>query len=235
MKVGDQTIVEEINLLVHKSELIVLVGKNGSGKSTLLKYIATLIRPESNSIFVNGQDVTQMSPVDRAQVLTLLPQHTDINENLLVNNYIELCSYAYNFEICKDLQQEYIELLEMQNLMFKKMSHLSGGELKKVSMLGCLMQSPKLLLLDEPFQNLDPHVKNLFFRLIKKLKEKDVAILMVTHDFMWGLPLADKLLAINKQKLLAGSGESFLADVFNHPFQSSENNLIIPLIKVSND
>jgi iron complex transport system ATP-binding protein len=222
IEVKDKRLLDETSLLCEKGSLNLILGLNGCGKTVLLKNLAGFESKSGQDIFIRGRELSQYDVKGRAKLIAYLPQFPEYQEDMFVKEYFDLCRYAYDDSFAAYLEkkssQEYYEWLNLDKLMMKKMGYLSGGELKKVAFMGCLVQEPELLLLDEPFQHLDPHYKSLFFKIIKKLRNDGVTVVMASHDFQWCLPLADKILGFLDLKLAEGSGSQFMTKVFSYPF-----------------
>ena len=205
-KYNDRLILKNISFKISNSEIVCLVGPSGCGKSSILRLIAGLEKLQKGKILlsgkvVSGQGTKYVPPEDRNigfvfQDLALFP-HLNVLEN--VKYGIKKNEYAVNHKIA-------LELLRNVKLEahLKSYPHtLSGGEQQRVALVRALATDPKLMLLDEPFSDLDPQLRiSIREEIIAILKESKITTLMVTHDPKEAMLMADKLIVMNKGKLV---------------------------------
>lgn len=211
VKTPNTVILDDVSLHLHCGELTVLVGKNGAGKSTLLKAIIGELK--------HGGNIEFSSKHNNSQVLTIgyVPQKLNV-ENSPISVYDLVCSCTSNVPtfLIKSKKQyekikEHLKEMEADDLIGKKISSLSGGELQKVLIAIATLPYPELLILDEPVSGIDAKGKDIFYKLIDKIKEThDVAVLMVSHDFDMVKEYADKVVLLNKKVLKTGTPEEVL-------------------------
>lgn len=204
-------ILDNVNMHIHCGELTVLVGKNGAGKSTLLKAIIGEIKHEGK--------ITFSSIHNSSKQLTIgyVPQKLNIEQSPM-SVYDLIASFTCNAPIflIKNKSKyneikEHLKEFDAESLIDKKVCNLSGGELQKVLIAIATMPYPELLILDEPVSGIDAKGQNTFYMLLDKIKKKhDIAILMVSHDFVKIQKYADKVFLLNKKILKEGNAE----DVF---------------------
>ena len=186
---GDLRVLKGINLEVIEKEIITIVGPSGAGKTTLLQILGTLDDPDSGSVIYNGQDITALSPkqISRFRNSTvgfvfqfhqLLPEFTAL-ENVCIPAFIAGKGKMEAEERAKEL----LGYLKIADRLEHKPSELSGGEQQRVAVARALVNSPSVILADEPSGNLDSDNKrelhNLFFDLRDKFGQ---TIIIVTHD-----------------------------------------------------
>ena len=186
----DVPVLKGISLSVSRGEFVALMGTSGSGKTTLMNILGCLDRPTSGQYWLEGQDVTQLSPDERAQLrnqklgfvfqtFNLLPR-TSALENVIM-------PLSYNGVNLSDQEasQQAGELLQRVGLgerLDHEPSQLSGGEQQRVAVARALVNHPSLLLADEPTGNLDSKTSEEMLDLFKRLNEEGVTIILVTHD-----------------------------------------------------
>lgn len=207
----------DVNLNISKGEFIAVVGESGSGKSTLLKLIFGLLSPDSGEVQFNGIKV--MGPEEK-----LIPGHDsmkmlsqDFNLNVYAKVYENIASLLSNEDIKRkqELTLKTMELLGISHLANKRTVELSGGEQQRVALARAIITEPEVLLLDEPFSQLDAVLKSQFRSDIKKLSEElGITIIMVSHDPVDGLTLADRMIILKEGKLIE-SGRP--ADIYSTP------------------
>lgn len=203
---GELQVLKGIDLLIPEKKIVTIVGASGAGKSTLLHILGTLDTPDSGEIWYDGENIAQYSPGKLAafrnknigfvfQFHHLLPEFTAL-ENVCMPAWIKGDSK-------KEAEKKALELLErlgLQDRVAHKPAELSGGEQQRVSVARALINSPKVILADEPSGNLDTHTKNelhqLFFTLRDELNQTFV---IVTHD--------TELAAMSDQKISLCDGK----------------------------
>ena len=159
-----------IEFNVEKSRILGVVGNNGSGKTTLLKIVAGIINSDTGSI-----NFKEKIKLDFLGHENMLYQNFSISEN--INFFSEISG----FKISSELQDEIEKALGLQNILGKKISDLSYGQRKKASMLRSIISNPDLLVLDEPFSNLDSESTDSFISILKKLKKSGKSIIISSN------------------------------------------------------
>ena len=159
-----------ININLEKSKVLGVVGNNGSGKTTLLKIVAGIINSDTGEINLN-----ENIKLDFLGHENMLYQNFSISEN------IDFFSNISGFRISSESQNEIEKALGLKNILGKKISELSYGQRKKASMLRSLISDPELLILDEPFSNLDSDSTDSFISILKTLKESGKSIIISSN------------------------------------------------------
>lgn len=200
--------VNSISFSVQKGDFIAIVGESGSGKSTLLKLIYGLLSPDSGSISFKGEHL-------RGPNEKLIPGHDsmkmlnqDFNLNVYAKVYENIESMLSNedLKLKKEKALAMMKFLRIDHLANKKISELSGGEQQRVALARAIITDPEVLLLDEPFSQLDALLKTQFRADLKRLNEElGITIILVSHDPVDGLTLSNKMLIL-KEGLLIESG-----------------------------
>jgi ABC-type sugar transport system ATPase subunit len=179
-QVGDSIAVNNIYLSQEKFQHVVIAGETGSGKSTLLKLIAGLETPDVGSIFFCGEKVQTASEtlVAGHPQIAYLPQHFELQKFLRVEQVLE-----YANRLSKKQADELFSICKIQHLLKRKTNELSGGEKQRIALCRLLIGKPTLLLLDEPFSNLDQILKITLKEVIEVLSTKlKISIILVSHD-----------------------------------------------------
>lgn len=191
--------ISAIDLNIFRGELIVLMGQSGSGKSTLLRAIAGLEEPGSGSIELNGTVIfnqsTNVDPGKRNiglvfQDYALFP-HLSVKKNI---------AYGINHKLDKTkIVKEYLELVGLEGFENRYPHELSGGEQQRIALARTLAPKPSILLMDEPFSNLDEALKiELRTQLVKLVRETRTTAILVTHDIEDALRIADRIVVLRK-------------------------------------
>ena len=194
---------EDINLDVQDGEYFVLLGPTGAGKSVLIECIAGLHKPEKGEIWINGRNATGLTPEERE--VSYVPQDYALFPFLSVKENIEfgmkIKKYS-KFEINQGLKKM-VNLLEIENIIHRNPSTLSGGESQRVAVARALAVKPKLLLLDEPLSALDPRTKQALWIELKRIhRELKVTTIHVTHNFEEAISLGDRIAVMNEGKIV---------------------------------
>jgi iron(III) transport system ATP-binding protein len=210
-------VLKDISFQLKKGEHLCVMGESGCGKSTLLKAIYGLLDLNKGSIFWDDTEV--LGPKHHlvpgmdfmkhvAQDLDLMP-FTSVSENIK-----KFLSRFYPEE-AKKRTQELLEVIEMTAFANVKVKTLSGGQQQRVAIARALAKEPKLILLDEPFSQIDNFKKNSLRRkLFSYLKEKNIACIVATHDKNDALSFADTLLVIRDHTILVNDTPK---DIYNNP------------------
>jgi ABC-type lipoprotein export system ATPase subunit len=186
----DRVILDQLSLEINAGERVAIVGPSGSGKTTLLNLIGTLDRPDSGKMIFDGQDLSAMNDHQLAQFRNrkigfvfqlhhLLPQ-LSLMENVLLPT---LTDPALQGKETEERSKRLIERVGLSGVVSQKPSELSGGECQRTAVVRALINSPALLLADEPTGALDQKSSgNLTDLLIELNKEEGVALVVVTHS-----------------------------------------------------
>lgn len=204
-------IINNLSFSVEEGEFISILGRSGSGKSTLLNIMGLLDRVDGGKIFIGGQEVDKLSEEERDKIKNqmigfvfqfhyLLPEFTAL-ENIM------LPALLNNFDKKLEIEKRAKELLEKVGLGERenhKPSQLSGGEKQRVAIARALINSPKILLADEPTGNLDEETSEMIFKILKDInKNEKQTIIVVTHSKDLA-EISDKQLYLKKGVLVEG-------------------------------
>ena len=189
---NNKKVINEIDLVVNKGEIISIIGPSGAGKTTLLNLISTLDSPDKNNdsiIKINDVDVLNLNDKNLSkfrntqigfifQFHELLPEFTAI-ENVIIPAIIKGEKKSISIKKAKDL----LETLGLSNVINQFPSQLSGGEQQRVAVARALINDPKVIFADEPSGNLDSKSSDLLHKLFFDLREKlNITFIIVTHN-----------------------------------------------------
>lgn len=208
VKVGNTSIIENINLHIHCGKLTVIIGRNGAGKSTLIKAILGELR---HSGTIEFRDMRDRSMHDLR--IGYVPQVLNLEKNTPTSVYDLFASYISNVPVClrrsrrlAERIRHSLELFQAQNLLDKQVCDLSGGELQRVLLSIACDPVPNLLLLDEPVSGIDQNGMELFYRNLTMLKKNyDLAMLLVSHDLDFVEKYADNVILLDKSIVKEGT------------------------------
>lgn len=212
---GESHILHDVSLRVNQGSVSVLLGRNGMGKTTTLHSIMGMVTPKKGSIVLNGQELHDKPSYQISKAgIGLVPQGRRIFPNLTVKENL-LTTYrpvkdGWNLERIFDM---FPRLKERETSMG---GNLSGGEQQMLSIGRALMTNPDLLLLDEPSEGLSPLMVREVVKIIKKLKEDGLSMLLVEQNLAMAQDLADHVYILNKGTVVFdGSSNEFDQEVRN--------------------
>ncbi len=190
------TVLQEIGFRQQAGQKIAIVGESGAGKSTLLKIIAGLVQPDAGQVLLEGKRVE--GPYEKLipghPAIAYLSQHFELRNNYRVE---EILSYAN--ELPGDEAGILYEVCRIDHLLQRKTDQLSGGEKQRIALARLLVGAPRLLLLDEPYSNLDLPHKKLLKSIISDIGERlHITCLLVSHDPQDILPWADEIIVMKQ-------------------------------------
>ncbi len=198
--------ITDFSFELKKGEHLCVMGESGCGKSTLLKIIYGLIDTDKGNIFWN--DIQILGPkeylVPGMEFFKYVAQDFDLMPFTSVSENIKKFLSRFYPEESQKRTEELLEVIEMTEFANVKVKNLSGGQQQRVAIARALAKEPELILLDEPFSQIDNFKKNSLRRkLFNYLKEKEIACIVATHDGNDALSFSDKLLVIKNHKILA--------------------------------
>ena len=193
-------VLTNISFTQNTLQKIGIAGETGSGKTTLLKAIAGLNQPLSGDIFFDNNRVegAEEKLIPGHPQIAFLSQSFELKNNYWVH---EILSYATELEKSKSV--ELYKICRIDHLLNRRTDQLSGGEKQRIALARLLSTSPKLLLLDEPFSNLDPIHKNIIKHVINDIGDQlGISIIIVSHDPRDLLSWADEIILIKNGKII---------------------------------
>jgi lipopolysaccharide export system ATP-binding protein len=209
-------VVNTVSIYVNAGEIVGLLGPNGAGKTTTFNIVVGLVRPESGTVMFNGHDITRLPMHRRARLgISYLTQEPSVFRKLTVEQNILAI-----LETCKmDAQERQVRLkylldeLDLSQLARSRAYTLSGGEKRRLEITRALVTSPKLLLLDEPFSGIDPIAVYEVQKIIRRLRERGLGILITDHNVRETLKLVDRAYLIHKGEVVyEGAAEQLVND-----------------------
>ncbi|MDR1576947.1 MAG: ABC transporter ATP-binding protein [Deltaproteobacteria bacterium] len=203
-----KSILNDISFNVQSGEILGIVGSNGTGKTTLLKNLCKLLAPQMGRIIFDGQDITRLSIANTAQIIAYAPQRANDYFSMNVIDCVMMGRLPYSqrsySQKDKDIVFSMIEKTNLQELAFRDIKELSGGERQLVFIARALAQQPKIIILDEPTSSLD--IKNQLFilHIISNLaKEENYSIIITLHDLNLASLFCDKILMLKNNRIFA--------------------------------
>jgi lipopolysaccharide export system ATP-binding protein len=210
-------VVNEVSLRLTQGEVVGLLGPNGAGKTTTFYIIVGLISPDNGRVFVNDIEITSLPMYQRARSgISYLPQEPSVFRKLNVEENLK--SIAETMSVTGEEQEALVNgLLEefgIEHLRRQGAYTLSGGERRRLEIARALVRTPKFILLDEPFAGIDPLAVLDIQRIVARLKEKNIGVLITDHNVRETLNITDRAYIITEGKILRdGSPEELTNDL----------------------
>ena len=207
-------IITSCSINVNKGEIVAILGPNGAGKSTAMKAMLGLLNLKSGSVSIDGNNISSLSPQDRVkQGISFVPQTRNVFAELTVKENLEIGAFLRK----DDINQVIDEIYELFPILKEKKSQivgqLSGGQRQQVALGRALMIKPSVLMLDEPTAGVSPIVMDELFDHIVKVKQTNVAILMVEQNAKQALSISDRgYVLVTGENKFSGTGKELLND-----------------------
>lgn len=212
---GQRRVVNGVSINVEPGEIVGLLGPNGAGKTTSFNMVVGVVKPDSGRVLLDGQEITNLAIHERARLgVGYLTQESSVFRKLSVEENIlailETCELSKQEE---QVRLKYLlEELDLTSLAKSKAYQLSGGEKRRLEITRALVTSPKLLLLDEPLAGIDPIAQYEVGKIVRRLKERGLGILITDHSVREMLKLIDRGYIIHKGEVLVQGSAEFLAN-----------------------
>lgn len=201
---ADKEILSDVSFSLEKGEHLSVLGESGCGKSTLLHIIYGLLHLENGSIFWGEKQLLgpNFNLIPGEDFIKLVAQEFNVMPYISVAENISTHLSRLNIEKDNKRVAELLEVVEMTPFTNTMVKSLSGGQKQRVALAKALAKAPKLLLLDEPFSNIDTFRKNTLRRkLFKYLKENNISCITATHDAEEALSFSERILLLNEGKI----------------------------------
>ena len=216
-------ILNKIDCQIHQGEFVALLGLNGAGKSTLLRALVGLVPWQKGEIRINGVAVSKRSPISTRREIGMLFQGGGLIrqltaiENVLCGRLGELSSWKTLGGFPKQDRRKAMYLLSslgLQDRAYQKTSKLSGGQQQRVAIARCLIQSPQILLADEPITGLDVNASQQVMETLSGLQQKGMTIVAVMHDLHIAASYAQRAIVLDAGQIIYDGNCNNLPDPF---------------------
>ncbi len=186
----DVPVLRGVSLVINQGELVALIGASGSGKTTLMNILGCLDRPSSGQFWLDGQEMSRLTPNQRAMVRTekigfvfqsfnLLPRTTALHNVVMPLDY---SSHRPPTREARHLAGDLLERVGLADRAHHEPSQMSGGQQQRVAIARSLVNQPSLILADEPTGNLDSHTSVEILKMFQRLNAEGITVILVTHD-----------------------------------------------------
>lgn len=197
-----ENVIEDFNLNIKKGDIVCILGESGCGKSTILRLIAGLDEPFSGSISIDDKIVVDdnnfVYPENRG--IGMVFQDYALFPNMTVEENIKFGLKKMTLDEKKKRVKEVLELINLLGYEKRYPYELSGGQQQRVALARAIAPKPSLILLDEPFSNLDAHLQSKIRQELKEIiKETGITSIFVTHDKEDAEAIADEIVVLNKK------------------------------------
>lgn len=211
-----RTVVDGVSVSVKQGEIVGLLGPNGAGKTTTFYMITGMIKPNSGEILIDGEDISNEPMYKRARLgIGYLPQEASIFRKMSVfqNIYSVLEFMAMDKSEREDKANELMKEFGISHIAGSKGFVLSGGERRRTEIARAIASDPKFILLDEPFAGIDPIAVEEIMKIVAKLKNKGIGVLITDHNVHETLSIVDRGYILIEGKIFRqGSSEMLAGD-----------------------
>jgi len=213
---GLKNVLENVTFSVEENQVTSILGPNGVGKTTLLKCMCGILKPSEGNVFIGGNDITTMNSREVAKNIAYVPQkaqstHTTVFDSVLIGRrpHIEWVVAEHDLNITWDA----MKILGLEEFSLRYVDEISGGEFQKVQIARAVVQEPKVLILDEPTNNLDIANQHITMRtVINAVRSRGVCTIMTMHDINLAVQYSDKLLFVKDGRVKAYGGKDIVTE-----------------------
>ena len=211
---GEVKVIENCNFNVNRGEIVSILGPNGAGKSSAMKAMLGMLKLESGTVVLDEKDISKLNTQDRIKLgISFVPQVNNIFTELTVNENLEMGAFTSSNAIEDKIEEMYDLFPAIKEKKYQFAGELSGGQRQQVAIARALMNDPSILMLDEPTAGVSPVVMKEIFEHIIRIKEKNIAILMVEQNANQALKISDRgYILVTGQNAYQGTGQELLND-----------------------
>jgi iron complex transport system ATP-binding protein len=226
---GDKPVLHDLNLDLARGQLLGLIGPNGSGKTSLIRALSGVLTPISGSIFIDNKDALSLSESQRARLVAVVPQSTQLPPAFTVFECVALGRTPHLSWLGRlgtsDLQhiQRAMLATEILDLTDRRAGELSGGEQQRVILARALAQDCPILLLDEPTAHMDLHHQVSLLSLLRRMaRDHNLAVLVALHDLNLASTYADHLILLVNGRIRATGdpGEVLTTEILQEAYRA---------------
>ena len=211
---GEVKVIENCEFNVNRGEIVSILGPNGAGKSSAMKAMLGMLKLDSGNVILDGKDISNLSTQERIRLgISFVPQVNNIFSELTVKENLEMGAFTSSNNIEEKINSMYDLFPAINEKKNQLAGELSGGQRQQVAIARALMNNPSILMLDEPTAGVSPVVMQEIFHHIVRIKEKNIAILMVEQNASQALNISDRgYILVTGQNTYHGTGKELLSD-----------------------
>lgn len=221
-KFGDHEVLRDINLTVHRGEVISVIGSSGSGKSTMLRCVNLLEVPTGGKILYEGKDITapgvRLSDY-RAKVEMVFQQFNLFGNMTALENCVrpQTVVLKRSRAEAREIAERYLDMVGMSAYRNARPSQLSGGQKQRVAIARALSMNPDAILFDEPTSALDPEMVGEVLDVMKRLAQSGLTMVVVTHEMAFARDVSDRVIFMDGGVIVEEGAPSALFTAPTHP------------------
>jgi urea transport system ATP-binding protein len=212
---GSSHTLRGVSLSLNKGQCLALLGRNGVGKTTLLKCLMGVLPAASGHVNLEGRDITKLKPHERAALgIAYVPQGREIFARLTVEENLLMGMATKSGKKASTIRGEVYELFPvLKEMLNRRGGDLSGGQQQQLAIARALLADPRLIILDEPTEGIQPSIIKDIGRVIRLLRERgDIAILLCEQYFDFAHQLADKFMVLSRGEVVASGSQDEMSD-----------------------
>lgn len=212
---GSSHTLRGVSLELEKGRCMALLGRNGVGKTTLLKCLMGVLPVSAGSVRFDGRDITKMAPHQRARAgIAYVPQGREIFARLTVEENLLMGLATHRGRKAHTIKGEVYELFPvLKEMLHRRGGDLSGGQQQQLAIARALLAEPKLIILDEPTEGIQPSIIKDIGNVIRLLRQRgDMAILLCEQYFDFAHELADQFLVLSRGEVVAAGAQAAMSD-----------------------
>jgi heme exporter protein A len=198
---GNRHVLRGIDLNVGSGEKLVIFGPNGAGKTTLMKIMATLLKPSSGSVWLDGINIRDKAAQVRRKI-SLVTHQTFLYDNLTVYENLKFYGKMYGIPDLEQRIREVISWVKLESRLQDRVGTLSHGMQRRASIARAVLHNPSILFLDEPEVGLDPKAVTMIRDILGNINAEGRTVIMTTHNLAQGLELADSVIILNRGQII---------------------------------
>lgn len=217
---GNQTIVDGLDFVVHEGEVFGILGPNGAGKTTTLEMMEALRLIDGGTVEIDGLDVAQQ-PQRVKEIIGVQLQATSFFDKLTLKEQLHM--FAGFYDVSADPDQ-ILNDVQLGGKAKSYVENLSGGQRQRFSIAAALVNTPRVLFLDEPTTGLDPQARRNLWELIQSIKQKGITIVLTTHYMEEAELLCDRIAIMDAGKILKiDTPKRLIKDLLQRGFKKHEH------------
>ncbi|MES2104628.1 MAG: urea ABC transporter ATP-binding subunit UrtE [Pseudomonadota bacterium] len=210
---GSSHTLRGISLSVKQGECVTLLGRNGVGKTTLLKCLMGVLPLSRGSVTLDGRDISKLAPHQRARRgIAYVPQGREIFARLTVEENLRMGMATLSSKRAATIKGEVYELFPvLKEMLHRRGGDLSGGQQQQLAIARALLAEPRLIILDEPTEGIQPSIIKDIERVIRLLRQRgDIGILLCEQYFDFARALADSFLVLSRGEVVASGAQDLM-------------------------